>query len=581
MNYLLRILANVAYEYTGAQLEAGDFSISEELTADGVDVADVEISLDGTFLGASDRFSLQPDNGIGWRAELSDADTGTVLADGIIYRKQVVHEPLESRWVLTIVQAAGAQFLERLAATQIVSADPYVVTSTTVPESGAEQIVTLAWHPMRRLLDRVITNAGNIELIYPTPEVDSFPLEVRYLDGITEKTIRRAAMHTVCLCSPAGEGVAAGLPAWTGRQLFDVMQAMCAWRIVSRYGPWPSRQIVVELLSDRWMEPSGPELDLLVDEGGYEIREEEPEEVDFALAFANDIGAPSLFASSTAPLKAAVYAAVKEVVKDDRPVNTGLSEIDLHVPDVMGVELVQNVTPDPTGHPAYQENVAVGNPVVAATGKVYVAAIDLVDGARRMVVRRTPVSPAPSQDADVHECWASTLFGNHQVIRAGSYVAEGTFDVLGLTPLPIVGKPSFGAQLMAKGWVLKSQETSFEMGAATYQLMRVEDLEPLPPGVPPVGMPEDLTVTRTEVDGDWRYSVQWTAPQALPGLEPVVGYDLEWNIENGAWQSLVSGTPATAFTHTIPYVSPVPWTWHRVRARGEFGGLSQWVYKSP
>jgi hypothetical protein len=263
----------VEYDVTVIEQDDGT-SVAERASMDAVELADVQVKVDGTFLGAGSILTLPSDDGDGnitWRARL--LYDWRIYCDGTIARRGgVVHDPFESRWTLTLIDDAARYFKDQLDAFPLRSG---LGPNPALDLSGVDFLVRATdrigriypayWYDVQLLWDEVTSQF--IDITFPSTTL--FQYTTQYYDsGASLQTITRTAklglttleqdLQNYDATNIRGAGaMPANLPDISAGALFDALQVMEGWRLRVAYETFPLRSVVVTLYSDPGTVSSG------------------------------------------------------------------------------------------------------------------------------------------------------------------------------------------------------------------------------------------------------------------------------------------------------------------------------------
>lgn len=288
MALLLKVAhpSGAVFEYGPERLErGGEVALSVRATETAVETGDVELLVDGDFLGASALAQLplgtNGERDVRYRAAVEVA--GVPLVNGVIRRRGgLAHEPEAERWVVVVEADAASRLLEDLEALDLsgwlgvleatarnlglppthylVRRQEYALEPYVPPRPRPS---LRYWRVVDRTIDELWLGPSGIILaafallgswhghVWEGP--GSAPGELL----IQQRIERASGVHLhhahVGVSVVRAWGAAPGLPPWetsagpegmTVRALFEEVQAMMGWRLKARYAEFPSPGIV-------------------------------------------------------------------------------------------------------------------------------------------------------------------------------------------------------------------------------------------------------------------------------------------------------------------------------------------------
>lgn len=620
MSWRLQVWHNAAtVEYDVSVIEKADgTNIAERATIDSVEIADVELALDDVFLGASSIFGLPSDDGDGntsWRARL--LFNWTPYIEGVIARRGgMVHDPVEGRWTLTLINDASQVFTDTLAAFPLrvgtepnpaldLSSAQFLVRAT----DGPTRLYQAYWYDLQEVWDEVTSQFTDVTF----PATTLFQYTTQYYDSLAAlQTITRVAKIGISTLEEdlknydsaniRGAGaMPANLPAISALALFEALQIMEGWRVRVTYDAYPLRSVTVAIYSDtEAITSGGTTIDTLVEAENRPILDiEEPELNDLALRLRNNRIEESFWDEATDPLTvrhllvppplAAAYSAETERLNaEGEPDNETVSEVPFYLPYVGDRYAQAGENPFSGTDPDYAEDWSVAGFFEVPPdrkGEGIIADFELEPGEvfyRMLQFRQVTAAggfPA-TQDEYFSGAWAVQFLRKYLVARSESYVVDVSVDALDPTDYT-VGNPGDGLTYLGLAWMVFERRFRPVL-AQTVLGMRTlvgaaEDVsggaepEPALPMFPPL----DLSTTCTCVNGEFSLSATWSAPS---DGDPPTEYELEgMAFYEATWQPLTV-TASTSFSWTAagradrgPYNV-------RVRSVDADGIPSPWAY---
>ncbi|MEL7168146.1 MAG: hypothetical protein AAGN64_02225 [Bacteroidota bacterium] len=289
-------------------IEDAELRITRSATDDDVETGELQITLKSrTFLAASEPVGIPDAGALGHRARV--LLNGTEIYTGVLDLEDLVMDEIDSDrlWSITIRDDAADELAQRLA--EVFCDDAGVrsaVTPTQLPTAtaptGGTRAADADWWELGALWAAVLDECD------ATYEGPAIRLRRRYsvnVQGVVEvfETDRRAAVR--------GTGFD-GAPQWTGVEFAERIGELTGWRLLPRYGTWPSREIVVDAAMGYTSESTGG-LRVLPDApSNYPQHSGAPAEIrDLGIQFENfAVAAPA----TNDPPQQAVYASERKTL---------------------------------------------------------------------------------------------------------------------------------------------------------------------------------------------------------------------------------------------------------------------------
>lgn len=495
MDILLVHHAGTAYTYTEFDLVDSEVVVSESMEGVEVDLADISVSIVGTFLGVANLFSLP--NTEGFRAKLYI--NGTLEINGVIRSVGgVSFDNKEQTWSLTITQDAQAYFLENAETiglhdsaikaalnTQNATQDLFRSVAVAMIFDKTEIVQDLPVYNLQRMWETVLSylpfvnsfTAQNwFKLHRPNPtggfwEADEF----LWIFSLGKFDTTQALSVTNL-----------PLPVWTIKELYECLEAMLGWRLLVQYTSDISVfEVDIKTFADKAISVDMPIIDNDITEEDFTITREEAIAPDFALRYKNEIGkesvarwvTPSQFLVSSNKTSALYAAEQFNLGGDKNPQNQTIKELPLFLPDYS--EYLWTISHTPLGAPAgYTEDIRPGMPVVDARTsepvyvlgiKPYVAFGGVLAG--HFVCYREPGTLPTSVPKRYNEVYAWNLFPNYQFsrqerysmdVQANFHPSAGLLNYGGTMTKPEVGNVERGVRTEGRNWLIEDMEVDTE-----------------------------------------------------------------------------------------------------------------------
>lgn len=529
------------YEDGDDAVLSGRFNQSQTSSEATIDQTENTLEVHGQFLGESSIFDIPAGP---FRARLMI--DSRVAFDGVIRKEDIQYDQALGVWALSIVNDASEVFLDRIRETSFQNTtDSEGLSCTVVDSSGATSTETVFFHELESAWNEVIAATADVEVEYQ--EVGDriwCTLDVVYDDSGDVTITRKLPLYI------AFPEVVSSRPLWNGRQLFEFVSSLLAWRLSASYDPFPSENIVATILSSRAVDPltPGDVLDDVLTVEGYDVSYERPQSSDLALQYQNAVGDDDLYGSSTAPSQDAVYGAeISELDEAGVASNDNLRRITAYIPDYEGASDFNGHQPDPANHAAYTETLSLATPVMREENTIYLCGIfEESSGVWKMIVSRSPDSPGTGQASFVGEYWANNLLRNYEMQRSPRYVLEGGFDVQAVTE-PVVGDPLLGSRIAGLDWMLEQKSTDVESLEADYTFSRPDVVPSVAQEQAVICRPGPLTVQCAPGGGDPNLILDWDAPVTGCGQVEPVSYDIERKGPFESSFSFVANTTDTSY----------------------------------
>lgn len=490
-------------EYEASVLEDVDYATNESFSGISIETSDIEVLIDGTFLGASNIFELPEDDGTGntsWRARLLFGEPGDEIEvfSGVIRKlnRGITNREYTETWSVKIEDAAYDEFLDKIDSVRFLNspddyedinatlianlpADPYIVPTRV---DGGSDSYEEQWFLIEKLWTAIIATAGDISFNHS----NFFEYTIVYLATGFPREYERIPQY-VAMSAMAGSISGASspftveptLPDWSGKDLFEALQVMLGWRAIVEYDAYPARTLQVDIIKDIWVQPSSPPdfTDDYEEEGDPEIWIESASNPDLGIAYANeykqeDIIFPAGFTYSgslpsgsevhVGAAKAALYHAEegRKFNAEGNPDNKTMMRIPFHHPHVNDIH-VENVQPDPIGEPDYSEDVSFAHIFSAPDGKrgeAFIGAFQTMGGGfgTSLIQARTP--DTPDEISSYTELWPIILLQNYEVSTKNRYVMALRVDLSDEAINSFrVGDPSGGIIIGSKDWMVRKK----------------------------------------------------------------------------------------------------------------------------
>lgn len=534
-----------------------------------------------------------------WRAEVRlDSIAGPVLLDGQIIRDGIEWDALARNVVVKAVADAADEARERLKAIRLndlppaqfaalVSRPGDILFPTDYVKRGDVQVrllgkvESLRWYNLLSVVQQVIAAAGMTGA--PT---ETFDLNVE-IDtegyGPTRSTRATAAnLHILSLAGLASPidvygivGFAGAqtrnsltLPAWDGWTLVEGFCKLCGLTFDAVYEPFPSDEIVLRFIPDRWEETEGlPPVDALWDEKLYTVRRDPPKYENLAVVSTPGPNAPDLITYGNRVSNVTVEKPDLDVVFippalatrgvdrwvfDDEGKPVGQNEVKVPF-TVAGGALWGSATLDVTtiGDPFYPvdlvENAFWADGYVEGTDdeRCYLASLRPGSGtSKQVLLYRRIVNPAIGQLPTTNETWMREAFRNYAVSRVVRDVTEGTLNVDDLGRLA-AGVRSAGVEADGDPWLVEKIDRGTEFRTLAVRLSRPA-FGAYPDSDQPyfTGAVTALEAKYTDIEvGPEKesVSVRWNPPSAATGRALL--YDVQrFRFGSGVWEDLLIGT---------------------------------------
>lgn len=512
--HTLEVYHNAAtLTYAASVIEDREYSMSEAVSQVAIEIADIQLMIDGLFLGVDNIFDLPADDGAGntsWRARV--LFDGVEVFSGVIDRVGgLTHREFTETWIVTIKQDAYQAFIDKIDGIAFLddpedfeSIDSALATALTnngalvrIERRDATSTVTHDdWYRMDLLWQAVLTVAGGITFNF----TEYFRYSVNYMDGAVQKTITRytgapGPNTAVCISAQAGTETTTPpggpyfktptLPNWTGKNLWEVLQVMHGWKARASYGAYPNRTITVDIVEDFWIQPSNPPdfTDDYEDDGDPEIWIEHEVNPDLGMAYKNEYidtdvlwpegyeyagSIPAGGEVMTPPALLALYdAKVAKRFAGGEPDNETLISIPMyqnHINDVLS----EVHTPDSINHPNYTETVFYCDNYVAKLawrGEAFICAVHTTSagaGSTKMLISRNPTNPAAGQATAINEIWPMIVLARYDVSTRRRHVMALTVDLSGEAINSFeCGDPANGILVGVYDWAVRRRDITY------------------------------------------------------------------------------------------------------------------------
>lgn len=583
------------FTYGEDEIVEMDFILRQEENDLGtIEMGDVEIILgggdfDGLFLGkASTRLLPLPLPGVqdnGFRAQLTFP---FAVVEGYIFRETIRNDEPSESWSFTLITGAARRFLELMETVPRANMLPTsidVSTQEIAELTGTASVKTYTWFKVWDTFINTVNNQPTFDFRLQSIHGIQFTIDVDYDDGGETKTIERDV--TLYISEPDESTFTPPrdyMPDWTLRQWYDLVATFLGWRLKAEFAPFPSNVIIATVLTDRGANVSGlPDLTNEVLDSGYETGFEDRRFTDFGIIWQQGTTEKFTHANNTRFSRQVTYKADRGALDGDgKSLNQDLISLGVALPQIWNDEATDvGNTPDAGNHPNYQEDVTYASPVTVSTGQIYVMAVYDPGGSPpsdKMLVKRVPQNPAPSQPTETGEHFADVLALNYQLRRARHHIVDGAFDIDAIGVIFDVGDALKGVAFKTNSYIVRRMTVDVLLGDADLYLAEpfAQDLNVIDPTEVAVNAVRSLFGCWVDEPTGPTFHMEWLAP-LLPGaLGLADDYDIEGKYDAETTFTALATTPNLVHDEGPKTGGEVVGTF-RVRGSNAFG-KGDWSY---